>query len=187
VKKSDGTAVCWGANFDGQATPPPPATITNSAESCTASVSAGGCAVPFTSVGLKYLRASYAGDGAFDESVSALIAHSVKAATTTTIARITPGPASAGSTVLVRYTVASAVQELPGGVVTVRAGADTCTALATAGECSLTFTSAGVKSLTATYADDSAFYGSVSPAVAYTVTDGAGTGRVLVFLPLVRR
>ena len=83
---------------------------------------------------------------------------------------------------LVRYTVASAEQEQPGGLVTVRAGADSCTATATAGVCRLTFTSAGVKSVTATFAGDSAFYGSVSAAVAHTATN-----RVLVFLPLVRR
>jgi hypothetical protein len=69
----------------------------------------------------------------------------------------------------------------------VRAGADSCSASVTAGECLLTFTSAGVKSVTATYAGDIAFPGSVSPAVAYTVTGGAGTDKVVVFLPLVRR
>ena len=88
---------------------------------------------------------------------------------------------------LVHYTVASAVQEMPGGMVTVRAGADTCTASAAAGACRLTFSSVGAKSLTATYAGDSAFYGSVSAAVDYAVTGGAGTGRVVVFLPLIRR
>ncbi len=50
----------------------------------------------------------------------------------------------------------------------------------------LTFTSAGVKSFTATYSGDGAFYG-ISAAVAYTVTGGAGADKVVVFLPLVRR
>ncbi len=138
--KADSGLACWGDNRDGQGTPPR-TTIANSPETCTASVSASGCAVQFTSIGLKYLKASYAGAGAFTESESALIAHSVKAATTTTISSITPGPASAGPTVLVRYTVATAEQEQPGGLVTVRAGTDTCTAPATAGVCRLTFTS----------------------------------------------
>jgi alpha-tubulin suppressor-like RCC1 family protein len=166
--KGDGTLTCWGQNQAGQATPPLPplAAITNSAETCTASVSAGGCAVPFTSVGLKYLKAIYAGNGTFTASVSALITRMVKATTTTTIASITA--VGAGPTVLVRYTVAGAVQEQLVGVVTVRAGADSCTALATAGACSLAFTSAGVKSVTATYAGDVAFHSSVSAAAAYT-------------------
>jgi len=143
-------------------------------------VSAGGCTITFTSVGLKYLRATYPGDAAFSGSVSALIAHSVKAATTTTIAGITPGPVEAGPTVLVHYTVAGTVLDIPSGMVTVRAGADSCTAPATAGVCRLTFTSAGIKTLTATYSGDSAFYGSVSAAVTHTA-------RVGVFLPLIRR
>jgi alpha-tubulin suppressor-like RCC1 family protein len=172
--QADSTVVCWGSNDDGQATPPL-APSTDSTETCTASVSAGGCAISFTSVGLKYLKASYAGDSIFIESVSELIPHSVKAATTTTITSVTPDPAGAERTVLVRYTVASAVQAQPSGMVTVRAGADSCSASVTAGECLLTFTSAGVKNVTATYAGDIAFSGSVSPAVAYTVTGGTTT------------
>jgi hypothetical protein len=108
-----------------------------------------------------------------------------KGVTTTTITSITPDGAE--RTVLVHYTVASTLQGQPSGMVTVQAGADTCTAPATAGACSLTFSSLGVKQLTATYAGDSAFSGSVSAAVTYTVTDGTVTGKVVVFLPLIRR
>jgi hypothetical protein len=157
-------------------------TVRAGADSCTAPAAVGACRLTFTSGGVKSLIATYTGDSAFHGSVSAAAAHTAKNATTTTITSTTLDPAGAERTVLVRYTVADAVQGIPGGAVTVRAGAASCTASVAAGECRLTFTSAGEKSLTATYAGDSAFYGSVSAAVAYTVAD-----KVLVFLPLVRR
>jgi hypothetical protein len=140
-------------------------------------VSTNGCSITFTSVGVKYLRATYAGDGTFSPSVSTLIAHSVKAATTTTITNITL--AGVGQTVVVRYKVTSTAQGIPVGMVTVRSGTDTCSAPATTGTCRLTFSSAGMKSVTASFAGDSSFYGSVSAAVTHTV--------VGVFLPLIRR
>ncbi len=157
-------------------------TVRAGADSCTAPAAAGVCRLTFTSGGVKSFTATYTGDSAFFGSVSAAVAHTAKAITTTSITSVTPDPADAQRTVLVRYTAASVVQGIPGGMVTVRADADTCTASATAGVCRLTFTSGGVKSLTATYAGNSAFYSSVSAATTYTAPD-----LVLVFLPLVRR
>ncbi len=170
-----------------QAQPGGLVTVRAGADSCTASATAGMCLLTFSSLGVKSLTATYAGDSTFYGSVSAAATYTVKAATTTTITSVTPDPAGEKRTVLVRYTVASAEQAQPSGMMTVRAGADSCTASVTAGECHLTFTSAGVKSVTATYAGDSFFFGSVSPAVTYTVPGGAGADKVVVFLPLVRR
>src|SRR5205085_132861 len=56
------------------------------------------------------------------------------------------------------------------GNVTVSDGTNSCFAAVSAGQCDVTFTSAGAKSLTATYAGDTNYNGSASsPATAHTV------------------
>ncbi len=97
------------------------------------------------------------------QSVAAAITIN-KASTTTTITSDLPDPSDINAAVIVSYTVAV---NAPGAgtatgnvVVTVSGGAETCTGTVAAGNCSITLTTAGARTLTATYAGDSNFTGS---------------------------
>ena len=94
-----------------------------------------------------------------------------KANTTTTIASDTPDPSVVGQAVTVNYSVAVSAPGTgtPTGNVTVSDGTDSCTGTVAAGQCTITFTSAGPKTLTATYSGDSNFNGSVSATETHTV------------------
>ncbi|HSK64406.1 MAG TPA: Ig-like domain repeat protein, partial [Pyrinomonadaceae bacterium] len=97
-----------------------------------------------------------------------------KADTTTTITADNPDPSVVGQPVTVQWTVAVTPPGALGapltGNVTVSDGTDSCIADVSAGQCDITFTSAGAKSITATYAGDSNYNGSAStPATAHTV------------------
>lgn len=79
--------------------------------------------------------------------------------TTTAITSDDPDPSAVGQAVTVNFTVTS-VGGTPTGNVTVSSGADSCTGTVAAGTCTLTLTSSGTKTLTATYAGDTKFLGS---------------------------
>ncbi len=153
-------------------TPTGNVTVSDGTVSCTGTVAAGSCSLTFTSAGAKTLTATYAGDSNFSGSTSASVSHQVdKADTTTTITSDTPDPSTVGQAVTVSYTV---VANAPGagtptGNVTVSDGTDSCTGTVAAGQCTITFTSAGPKTLTATYSGDSDFNGSVSATETHTV------------------
>ncbi|MBS1967968.1 MAG: Ig-like domain repeat protein [Chloroflexi bacterium SZAS-1] len=156
----------------GTGTPTGNVTVSDGTNSCTGTVAAGSCSLTFTSAGAKTLTATYAGDSNFSGSTSASVSHQVdKADTTTTITSDTPDPSTVGQAVTVSYTV---VANAPGagtptGNVTVSDGTDSCTGTVAAGQCTITFTSAGPKTLTATYSGDSNFNGSVSATETHTV------------------
>jgi Ca2+-binding RTX toxin-like protein len=153
-------------------TPTGNVTVSDGTISCTASVAAGQCSLTFTSAGAKSLAATYAGDGTFTGSTSAPESHQVNPAdTTTTITSDNPDPSAQGSAVTVQYnvTVNSPGAGTPTGNVTVSDGVDSCTGTVAAGQCSITLTTAGSRSLTATYAGDSNFNGSTSAGVPHTV------------------
>ncbi|MDH5284910.1 MAG: Ig-like domain repeat protein, partial [Gemmatimonadota bacterium] len=97
----------------------------------------------------------------------------VASATTTTLTSDLPDPSVTGQPYTVNFTVASA-GGTPTGTVTVSDGTDFCTGgLASgAGSCVLVSTTAGAKSLTATYAGDVNFAGSSSAGRAHTVNKG---------------
>ena len=159
----------------GAGTPTGNVTVSDGTISCTGTVAAGQCSLAFTSPGAKSLTATYAGDSSFNGSTSVAEAHQVDAtATTTTITSDTPDPSAVGQLVTVQFTV-SAGSGTPTGNVTVSDGTISCTGTVAAGQCSLTFTTAGAKSLTATYAGDSNFSGSASAAEPHTVTGTATT------------
>ena len=99
---------------------------------------------------------------------------------TTTITAHTPDPSPGGQAVKVEYSVSSAAGT-PTGNVTVSDGSTSCTGTVAGGSCSLTFTTVGPRSLTATYAGDENFNPSTSPAVQHTVSD------FRTFLPLILR
>jgi hypothetical protein len=97
-----------------------------------------------------------------------------KANTTTTINSDLPDPSVVGQPVTVTWTVAVSAPGALGapltGNVTVSDGTNQCVAAVSAGQCDVTFTSPGAKSLTATYAGDTNYNGSAStPATPHTV------------------
>ena len=157
-------------------TPTGNVTVSDGSQSCTATVAAGSCAITFTSPGAKTLTATYAGDVSFNGSTSAGVSHQVnKADTTTTITSDTPDPSTVGEAVTVNFSV---VANAPGagtptGTVTVSDGVDSCNATVAAGSCSITLTTTGARTLTATYQGDSNFNGSSSAGVAHTVNPPA--------------
>jgi LPXTG-site transpeptidase (sortase) family protein len=165
-------------------------TITDdaSAATCTGTVAAGTCNITFTVLGAHNLTATYVGDANFTGSASAVEAHTVnQAATTTTITSDAPDPSDVGSAITINYSVAvvAPATGTPTGTVTITdsASAATCNAPIVAGGCSIMFTTVGPRNLTATYSGDTEFAGSVSPLEAHivnpigaTVTTNAATG-----------
>jgi hypothetical protein len=94
----------------------------------------------------------------------------------TTITSNTPNPSVVGQTVTVSFTVVAAVgSSVPSGSVTVTASTgEACgpvTLASGAGSCSITFTSSGSRTLTATYSGDSNFLGSSSSGSGQPVGD----------------
>ncbi|GIW08621.1 MAG: hypothetical protein KatS3mg060_3426 [Dehalococcoidia bacterium] len=94
--------------------------------------------------------------------------------TTTAIAGVSPSPARVGESVVVSFTVSSALGP-PTGRVRVFDGAASCTATVAEGRCSLTFGSAGRKTLRAEFEGSSAFAGSTSLPVSIDVKNPTKT------------
>lgn len=109
-----------------------------------------------------------------------------KADTTTAITADTPDPSIVGQAVAVNFTVAPAVGGgTPTGNVAVSDGTTSCTGTVAAGQCAITFTSAGARSLTATYMGDSNFGGSISSAEPHAVNSVATGDARLVADPCI--
>ena len=156
-------------NAPGAGTPTGNVTVSDGVDSCTSTVAAGTCTISLTTQGARTLTATYAGDSNFNGSTSAGEPHTVnKFATTTTITSDAPDPSVVGQSVIVQYSLTSG-SGTPTGNVTVSDGTVSCTGTVAAGQCTLVFTSAGAKSLTATYPGDSTFNGSTSSAEAHQV------------------
>jgi len=105
----------------------------------------------------------------------------VNASSTTVITNISPNSSVVGQPYIVTFTVAAAppASGTPTGTVTVTDGAGaSCTAQAPSGSCALTSTSAGSKSVVATYAGDGNFAGSASPAHSHSVGPAATTALI---------
>ncbi len=160
------------APASGGGTPTGTVTVSDGTESCTGTVAAGQCSLTFTSAGTKSLTASYSGDSTFSPSTSGPETHQVNSAdTTTSITSDSPDPSLTGQTVTVQYTVAvnSPGAGIPTGIVTVSDGTTSCAGTVAAGQCSLTFTTAGDRTLTASYSGDSNFNPSTSAPEPHTV------------------
>ncbi len=159
-------------NSPGAGTPTGNVTVSDGVNSCTATVAAGQCSLVLNTVGARTLTATYAGDANFSGSTSAGAAHTVaQAGTTTTITADTPDPSSVNQAVTVTYmvTVTSPGSGMPTGNVTVSDGVNSCTATVAAGQCNITLTTSGMRTLTATYAGDANFSGSTSAGEPHTV------------------
>lgn len=94
-----------------------------------------------------------------------------KANTTATITADTPDPSMAGQAVTANYnvTVNAPSTGTPTGNVTVSDGVDSCTATVAAGQCTITLTTSGARTLTATYVGDANFNGSTAAGVPHQV------------------
>jgi hypothetical protein len=131
--------------------------VSDGENSCTAAVEAGGCNITLTTPGARTLTATYLGNASFNASAPAEEAHRVYGLpTTTTITADDPDPSVVGQAVTVRYgvTVDAPGTGTPTGDITVTDGIDSCTGTVAAGQCTITLTSPGSRSLTATYAGD---------------------------------
>ena len=122
------------------------------------------CSLPSTSVGPKVLTATYPGDMNFNPSGDTESHQVNQSPTTTTITSDLPDPSVVGQSVTVNYTVVAAAPGAgtPTGnvVVTISGGAETCTGTVAAGTCTLTLTTAGARTFTATYSGDTNFLAS---------------------------
>lgn len=158
-------AIHYSVTPSGGGTPTGTVTVSDGTQSCNASVAAGQCNITFNGAGSRTLVASYLGDANFSGSTSPGFGHQVNtASTTTTITSDNPDPSSAGTPVTVQYsvTVDAPGSGTPTGNVTVTDGTDSCVGTVAAGQCDVTFGAAGPRNITANYAGDADFTGSVS-------------------------
>jgi hypothetical protein len=96
-----------------------------------------------------------------------------KAPTSIAIGSIVPSPASAGTPVAINFTLTA--PGTPGGTVTITDGVTSCTAAATATKCTMTFPTAGPRTLVATYSGDANRFGSASAGATVNVTTVTAT------------
>jgi hypothetical protein len=139
-------------------------------ETCSATISAGSCSLTFNTAGVRTVTASYSGDGNYQSGVSAPVSQNVNQGTTTTaITSARPSPAFPGTPVSISFSVSGSTNVVsPSGLVAVKASSgETCSvSVATtiagvaSGSCSLTFSSAGTRTITASYAGDGNFQAS---------------------------
>ena len=170
----------------GSGTPSGNVTVSDGVDSCVGSAASGACNITLTTAGLRTLTATYAGDTNFNGSASAGDSHTVNMAdTTTSISSDLPDPSVFGQAVTVNYSVLVSAPGAgtPTGNVTVSDGTDSCTGTAAAGSCSITFTSPGAKTLTATYAGDANFNGSTSAGESHTVNAADTTTTITADTP----
>jgi hypothetical protein len=96
---------------------------------------------------------------------------------TTSITNVTPEPSAVGNPAVVQYSVTgqSGTTPSPSGTVTVTTdGSELCSASVAAGHCTIVFTGAGDRDVTATYSGD-AVYQSSQDFTVHTVNPGAAT------------
>jgi N-acetylneuraminic acid mutarotase len=155
-------------------------------------ISLTGNTAPFTtttlSVGGHSITATYNADANFTGSTSSTLPQTVNlASTTTVITSHTPSPSVVGQAVTINFTVTAVApgSGTPTGNVNVSDGAgDSCSASVGTGSCAITFTTAGAKSLTASYPGDTNFTGSTSsPATSHTVNAASTTTTITAHTP----
>ena len=169
----------------GAGTPTGNVVVTDGVDSCTGTVAAGSCALTLSTIGTGTIAATYQGDPSFLGSASPGVPHVVHVIdTTTSITSNTPNPSVVGQPVNVTFSVTPASPGPPlSGSVTLTDGATSCVAPVAAGHCALTFTTAGGRSLTATYSGDSTYATSTSAPAVQQVNQAATSTAILSALP----
>jgi hypothetical protein len=143
--------------------------------SITLSGGKGSCQMASTTAGARSLNASYGGDSNFNASVATASQTVNLANTATAITLTSPNPSVLGQPVTVKFAVTAVAPGAgtPTGTVTLTAtSGESCSNSVSVGSCSLTFTTAGSRTLTAAYGGSSNFAPSTSGAV--TVTESVG-------------
>ncbi|KPK57903.1 MAG: hypothetical protein AMS21_11035 [Gemmatimonas sp. SG8_38_2] len=143
-------------------TPTGDVTVTVDDESdatCSASVAVGFCNIVLTKAGEWALTGTYPGDGNFEPGAGSELHVVEKAATTTRILSDNPDPSNVGQGIVVTFevTVTAPGAGTPTGLVNVTDGTVNCSAPVSQGNCTLTPTTAGPKTLRATYVGDANF------------------------------
>ncbi|HEY6156041.1 MAG TPA: Ig-like domain repeat protein [Gemmatimonadales bacterium] len=95
---------------------------------------------------------------------------------------VAPEPSTVGQATTVSFTVTSS-SGTPTGTVTVSDGTEGCSGTVAAGSCSMTFTTAGAKTLTAAYGGDPDFAVSTSTGVPHTVNAASTTTTITGHTP----
>lgn len=168
----------WEVTPSGEAIGTPTGTVTiniNGVDECIdISLPTTQCSVtPMTSGSLDIV-ATYSGDTNFNGSTSSNAFHTVNSADTTTTITNTielATPTATGQSYPVKWsvTVNSPGSGTPTGYVRVSDGVEECVAPIEDGQCNLTSTSAGMKTITARYEGDDNFNSSTSEGVPHTV------------------
>ncbi|MFN8597523.1 MAG: PKD domain-containing protein [Anaerolineae bacterium] len=170
----------------GAGTPTGTITVTDGTQSCVATLPATACNIAFTTPGVKSLTAQYSGNNNFTSASSINVAHTVnKANTTVALTSDLPDPSVVGQSVAITFSVSvvSPGTGTPTGVVTVTDGTQSCTANLPATSCSIAFTTAGAKTLTAQYGGDANFTSSTSSGAAHTVNKASTTTSISAIVP----
>ncbi|MFB3920483.1 MAG: putative Ig domain-containing protein [Terriglobia bacterium] len=169
----------------GSGTPTGSVTVTGDG-TCSATVLTGQCDLIPTAAGVKTLIASYSGDANFNASVSAGVPHPVsKTDTTTAITSDLSMATVVGQAYSVAWTV---TLNSPGsgtatGTVTVSDGLASCSGSVAAGQCALTPTTSGTKTITAIYSGDPNANASTSPGTAHSVSMASTTTTITAHTP----
>lgn len=153
-------------------------TITCTGGNQTLAAGSATCSVAYTTVGTHSITATYAGGGGFGGSTSSALSQSVGAAGTTTGLTASPNPSTTNQTVTftATVTVASPGAGTPTGAVAFTAGGNALTCSggnqtlngAGTATCQVTFSTAGTRTITATYSGDTN-YRTSSAALAQSV------------------
>jgi hypothetical protein len=177
--------VQWSVTPSSSGTPTGMVTVSvaSSTESCTAPVANNQCQITPTSAGTKQLMATYSGDSNFTGSSSSpAVSHRVDhASTLTTITNdssLSGTPSNIGQAFTVQWQVSSTPAGATGTVSVTIDGNPGCSALVSAGQCDVTPSTSGTKSLVAHYGGDGNFLSSDSSPVNHAVNSPLISGHV---------
>jgi len=163
--------------------------------SCTAtlvgSTGTGSCSLPSHAVGTFSVTLNYSGDSNYRPATTST-QHVINQASTTTTITNAGAPTLVGQSYTVSFTVVANAPSTGAptpvvGTVNVSDGTGgTCSAVvvSTTAQCSLTSTTAGIKTITATYVGSIPYAGSVSPGVPHTVSLRSTSTSVLCPTPV---
>lgn len=152
-------------------------TISDGTSSCQANIAVStgnaSCQLTTFTAGNRTLTGTFTAGGGFSASSGTRTLNVARAITTTAISSVSPSSAVIGQAVTIN--IAVAVQApgsgTPGASVTVSTGneGEACTVVLPASSCQISFNSTGLRFLTATYAGDANYQGSISSQASVSV------------------